>query len=162
MVRMKCEMCGAVWTKDDSYRGTEIRCANCQGKCKCMQEDEPEVVAWECADCGLSCPPGADKCPACGGKVVPAESEDAPADSVTKDNATGSSFWEGFFWGLIFPEQTFLVGIISLFVRSVKIKSRISFGFVCGAILRYTIFVILIYAFRDHLREYLQSLPMNS
>ena len=42
MVNMKCEICGEVWTKDDSYVGMEIKCPNCQGRCKCLTDDEKD------------------------------------------------------------------------------------------------------------------------
>ena len=70
MVNMKCELCGSIWTKDDSYRGMEIKCPNCQGACKCLISDEEKQECFECSVCGLICPPGSVKCPACGGEVV--------------------------------------------------------------------------------------------
>ena len=70
MVNMKCELCGAVWTKTDSYKGMETRCPNCQGRCKCLSDSESELGQSECMECGLVCSAGTKKCPACGGKVV--------------------------------------------------------------------------------------------
>ena len=70
MINMKCELCGAVWSKDDSYKGMEIRCPNCQGRCKSLSDHELGSVQFECSECGLACPVGTEKCPACGGKVT--------------------------------------------------------------------------------------------
>lgn len=70
MVTMKCEMCGAIWTKDDSYKGMVMACPNCQGCCKCLSIDESEQQQFTCAECGLACSAGTERCPACGGKVV--------------------------------------------------------------------------------------------
>ena len=57
MVNMKCEICGEVWTKDDSYVGMEIKCPNCQGRCKCLTDDEkdeqiPDIIVSKSVSTG--------------------------------------------------------------------------------------------------------------
>ncbi len=144
MVKFKCEMCGAVWTKDDSYRGMEIRCANCQGACKCLQEDVQETGGYECAECGLACVEGVDKCPACGGKVIASVRDDEKTPMPSSDDSVSSSFRENFFWGFVFPVPTLVLGILFLLVRGLRFKRTISLGLICGALLRDLLVVGLI------------------
>ena len=144
MVDMKCEMCGAVWTKDDSYRGTEIKCPDCQGVCKCLSDVQQGANGYECAVCGLSCPEGVAKCPACGGEVVESRRDEGNAPADNENKPVESSFGENFFWGLIFPEPTLLLGIVSLFNRNFKMSREISAGFICGALLRLLVLIVLI------------------
>ena len=144
MVNMRCEMCGSVWTKDDSYRGTEIRCANCQGVCKCIPEEQRESESYECAECGLACPKGVAKCPACGGEIVMSARPDEESAGQASENGGDAPFWENFFWGFIFPEPTLLLGVASLFNKNIRINRLVSVGFICGALIRFLGIVILV------------------
>ena len=83
MINMKCELCGVVWAKDDSYKGMEIRCPNCQGRCKCLSDRELESVQLECPECGLACPVGTEKCPACGSEISVRQKAPQQADDST-------------------------------------------------------------------------------
>lgn len=143
MVDMKCEICGATWTKDDSFRGTEIKCPNCQGTCKCLENDQQDADGYECASCGLPCPDGIARCPACGGEVIASLRDVEKEVSDGKEKSGESQFWENFFWGCIFPEPTFLLSLVSLFDRNIRIDRKISAGFMCGAMLRFAVIVVL-------------------
>jgi len=133
MVNMKCELCGSIWTKDDSYRGMEIKCPNCQGACKCMISDEEKQECFECSVCGLICPPGSVKCPACGGEVVKQVNADVKNPYSDGSEDSTNSFWENFFWGVIFPWPTLILGLFSIFNLGIRNKRSMSIGFICGA-----------------------------
>ena len=131
MVNMKCEICGEVWTKDDSYVGMEIKCPNCQGRCKCLTDDEKDEENLVCSVCGLTCPTRSLKCPACGGDVVVSTKSAKENPSHLSSQDVTHSFWENFFWGIVFPWPTLILGILSLFNLGVKSK-KMALGFICG------------------------------
>ena len=136
MVTMKCEMCGATWTKDDSYKGMEIKCSNCQGRCKCLSNDETESLQFECVDCGLACSAGAERCPACGGKVIAGQG--TPRQEV-QFPASGQDFlksWEENLGGHAFSVIISLTACVVapiFFLRAILWESINSRAFLCFA-----------------------------
>ena len=145
MVRMKCKLCGAAWTVDDSFSSMEIRCPDCGERCKSEHTEETSGAILKCSECGLICPAESGVCPACGGSVVAvlgdqATSENAPStpaqNDVSKQNDVSDPYWDNFAWGFVFPVWLFLVGVLSLFISKGSPKNKIgSLGFVWGSLI---------------------------
>ena len=136
MVNMKCELCGMVWLKDDSFKGMEFRCPECLGICKIMSEEVREQPDYECLECGLPCLSEASKCPACGGRIVAstgAANKGMSDDSRHSSEQNRCSFWDDFGWGIVFPGSLLIIGLFALFNCGIKARRRMSVGFICGA-----------------------------
>ena len=111
----KCNKCGYEFVGDNTTEGLRVLCPNCRTECEPIKWD-PSFV---CEECGLSCSSTDGKCPACGGAVVAFVRNDEKTPIPISDDTVSSSLRENFFWGVVFPEPTLILGVGALFARSV-------------------------------------------